>query len=429
MNQDATNLHECVVSGSNGIYKLTWPQLNVTAHIDRIKESSDHEVKAEVKFISARPTSSGHLRSGRLNLTSPAARNTFAKSLTARDSEVDWDVIMEQICVAILDEWRQGSPVVELDGKMDVPAQAKWLIQPIIQLNNPTLIYGPGSTGKSWFAQYIAVLADEGISHVGLDVEPSKVLYLDWETDQTEIGSRVTMIRRGLGLEGAAHILYKPMNQGLATDIERIREITLEHSISLVIIDSLGSACMGEPESAEVVLRAFSALRSLGISSLCIDHTNKEGHLFGSVYKFNSARQVFKAQKDQQADADKLEFGLFHEKANNSKLLKPLGFELVFSEEDKTMTVIRRDVKDTALEEHMRVVDRIANALSRSGKLTVPQIAEEIEKEENHVRKELSYGKRSGRFMQLEGGYWALPVKELEQTAAKIYEQEMEGEV
>jgi len=427
LNQDVTSLHESVISGSNGIYKLTWPQLHITAHIDRIKESN-HEVKCEVKLTSSRPTSSGHLRGGRLNLTSPAARNTFAKSLAARDSDVDWDLIMEQISVAVLNLWRQGSPMVELDGNIDVPALAKWLITPIIQLNNPTLIYGPGSTGKSWFAQYIAVLADEGISHGGFDVEPSTVLYLDWETDQIELGSRVTMIRRGLGLKGSAHILYKSMNQGLSTDIERIREICLEHSVGLIIIDSLGSACMGEPESAEVVLRMFSSLRSLGVSSLCIDHTNKEGTLFGSVYKFNSARQVFEAKKSQQENADKLVLGLFHRKSNNSRLIKPLGFELQFNEEDHSMIVIRQDVKDTALEEHMKVADRISNALSKCGKLTVQEIAEEIDKEESHVRKELSYGKKSGRFMLLTEGKWALPVR-IEDTVAKIYQRELKGEI
>ena len=438
MNQDEMNVHESVISGSalyesvisgsNGIYRITWPNLNITGNIDRIKESSDHEVKAEVKITSSRPTSAGHLRGGRLNLTSTTARNSMAKSLMARDSDVDWDLIMEQLSVAVLQEWRSGNPVVELDGNVDVPALAKWLVEPLIQLNNPTPIYGPGSTGKSWLAQYLAVLADEGISHGNLSVEPSTVLYLDWETDSIEIGSRVTMIRRGLGLKGRAHILYKAMSQGLSTDIERIREICLENSVGLVIIDSLGSACAGEPESAAVVLNTFSCLRSLGISSLCIDHTNKEGHLFGSVYKFNAARQVFEAKKSQQEDDNKLVLGLFHKKANNSKLLKPLGFELVINQEEQTMNVIRRDVKDTALEEHMRVSDRIANALSRSGKLTVEDIADEIQKEQSHVRKELSYGKRSGKFMLLPDGKWALPMR-IEDTVAKIYQRELEGEI
>jgi hypothetical protein len=293
LTQDTLSQHEFEISGTNGIYYLNWPDLHIEARVDRIKESSDHEVKGEVQFTSARPTSAGHLRAGRLNLTSPAARNTFGKALAARDSELDWDRVMEQLCASVLGRWRHGTPVVVLDGKVDVTAQAKWLVDPIIQLHNPTLIYGPGSTGKSWFAQYLAVLADHGQNHGGLSVEPSKVLYLDWETDQQEIGARVTMIRRGLGLDGQSHILYKSMNQGLANDIETVRSIVAEHDITLCIVDSLGSACMGEPESAEVVLRTFGALRTLGVSSLIIDHTNKEKVLFGSVYKFNSARMVY----------------------------------------------------------------------------------------------------------------------------------------
>ena len=348
--------------------------------------------------------------------------------MLARDSDVDWDLVLEQVSRAVLQEWRQGTPLVTLDGNMDVLAQSnKWLIEPIIQLNNPTLIYGPGSTGKSWFGQYIAVLADEGMSNGGFNVEPCTVLYLDWETDQVELGSRITMIRKGLGLSGKSHILYKAMNQGLSTDIERIREICLEHSVGLVVIDSLGSACHGEPESAEVVLRAFAAIRSLGISSLCIDHTNKEGFLFGSVYKFNSARQVFEAKKSQQENEDKLVLGLFHKKANNSKLIRPLGFELGF-DDNQTMTITRQDVKDSELEEHMKVSDRIANALSRSGKLTASEIAEEIDKAESHVSKELSYGKRSGKFIQLADRKWALPAR-LEDEVATIYQRELEGEL
>jgi hypothetical protein len=322
---------------------------------------------------------------------------------------------MEQLCTAVLDKWRHGSPVVVLDGNVDVTAQAKWLVDPIIQLHNPTLIYGPGSTGKSWFAQYLAVLADHGMNHGGLSVEPSKVLYLDWETDQQEIGARVTMIRRGLGLDGQSHILYKAMNQGLANDIETVRSIVAEHAISFVVVDSLGSACMGEPESAEVVLRTFGALRTLEVSSLCIDHTNKEKMLFGSVYKFNSARMVYLCVKDQQEDDNKLVFGLLHKKANNFKLMRPMGFELGFG--DGLVKITRRDVRDTPLEEHMNMKDRIENLLrSITGGLSVAEIAEVLEKTESHVRKELSEGKNSGRYVTLDNKKWANRAREDEES-------------
>ena len=404
MNHDTANLYEFELAGRAGIYELAWPQLNVTAKVERIKEGSDHEVKAEVQLTSTRPTSSGHLRAGRLNLTSPSARNTFARSLTSRDSEVDWDKVMEQLCIAVLAEWREGSPAVLLTGQSDVQASVKWMIEPIIQLNNPTLIYGPGSTGKSWFGQYLAVLADAGMNSGGLGVEPSTVLYLDWETDQDELDSRVTMLRKGLGLDGPSSIWYKHMTSGLSADIETIRGLCATHNVQLIVIDSVGSACMGEPESAEVVLRAFGALRSLGVSSLCIDHTNKEGTLFGSVYKYNASRQVFECKKDQQPDDNKIVLGLFHKKANNSRLMKPIGYELSFR--DSAITISRQDVRDTPLETQMRVIDRIENLLkTKPNGLPVTEIAEELEKTESHIRKELSDAKKRGMIIQLGNNY------------------------
>ena len=404
MNPDSANLYEFELAGRTGIYELAWPQLNVTAKVERIKEGSDHEVKAEIQLTSTRPTSAGHLRAGRLNLTSPAARITFARSLASRDSEVDWDKVMEQLCITVLAEWREGSPAVLLTGQSDVQASVKWMIEPIIQLNNPTLIYGPGSTGKSWFGQYLAVLADAGMNSGGLGVEPSTVLYLDWETDQDELDSRVTMLRNGLGLDGPSSIWYKHMTSGLSADIETIRGLCATNDVQFIVIDSVGSGCMAEPESAEVVLRAFGALRSLGVSSLCIDHTNKEGSLFGSVYKYNASRQVFECKKDQQPDDNKIVLGLFHKKANNSRLMKPIGYELNFS--DSAISISRQDVRDTPLEAQMRVVDRIENLLkTRPSGLPVSDIAEELEKTESHIRKELSEAKKRGLIVQIGNNY------------------------
>jgi hypothetical protein len=172
---------------------------------------------------------------------------------------------------------------------------------------------------------------------------------------------------------------------------------------------------MGEPESAEVVLRTFGALRTLNVSSLIIDHTNKEKILFGSVYKFNSARMVYLCVKDQQEDDNKLVFGLLHKKANNFKLMRPIGFELGFG--DGLVSITRRDVKDTPLEEHMNMRDRIENLLRNTpGGMSVTDIAEMLAKTESHIRKELSEGKNSGRFVLLGNKKWANRAWESEET-------------
>ena len=411
------SLNDFKLEGDDGIYKLSWPELNIHATVDRIKADSDHQVKAEVNVTSTRPNSSGHLRLGRLLLTSPSSKKSMVKSLEEREGEVDWDTVIEQVCTAVLTNFRSGSPSVEITGKADVKALSRWLIDPILQTGHPTLIYGQGSAGKSWFAQYISVLADMGMSASGLRVEPAKVLWLDWETTEDEFNVRVAMITKGLGLEADTHIRYVQMETGLYNDIEHIKREISEWDIQLVVLDSLGSACMGEPESAEVVLRMFQALRSLRCTALCIDHVNKDGHLFGSVYKFNSGRQIFEVKKSQAEGDTSLEFALFHRKANNSKLIKPMGWTLRFEEDAATLT--RKDVKDTALESELRVPDRIHNLLAR-GPLAPKDIAEELNKEPGHIRKELSDGTSKGRFTRLSDGRYALKAKEEEGIWATI---------
>ena len=185
----------------------------------------------------------------------------------------------------------------------------------------------------------------------------------------------------------------------------------------------------------------FSSLRSLGISSLLIDHTNKQnGELFGSVYKFNSSRQVFEIKKSQIEGQDKLVLGLFHKKANNSRLIKPMGIELLFNEEMQSMSVIRKDVKDTPLEDQLGVRQRIGNVLSAFGKMTVSEIVDELNPKpdgslftENHISKELSTGKRKNIFVQLPDNKWGLSANNFQsvdyEAVKQQYNEELRGEV
>lgn len=425
------NLYAFELSGKDGFYSAEWPHLNLSAEVTRIKESRDHEVKADIIITSKRPASAGHLRQGRVNITSPANRKSLAKLLEDRDAEVDWDQVLEALCVAVLKRFREGVPETKIKGNVDqVSVYAKWLVNPIIELNNPTLLYGKGSSGKSWLALYIAVLVDAGISTTGFSVEhrTGGVLILDWETSRLEVDARISMIRRGLGVTDPCNIWYKSMAAGLATDLETIKNIVVSKGISLVIIDSIGSACMGEPESAEVVLRMFAAVRSLGVSSLCIDHTNKEGVLFGSVYKFNASRQIFEMKKHQDSDEECITAALFHRKANNTKIIKDIGLVLSFGEGD--VRFAREDVSNTPLEQDMRMVDRVENAL-RHGPKEASEIADMLEKTESYVRNILSV--YSHKFIHIEGpgktGRYANATYRVAEAVAPIEEGDLEWDL
>ena len=371
------------MTGSDGLYAFHWPALHIRAEVSRMDKKLE---KGEITWTSERPLSAGHLLTGNAGFTSVTSKNAMAKALTEEDGEVRWKQVVEQCCTAALNNFRTGLPEVQLTGDKVISAESKWLIEPVIQHLNPTLIYGPGSSGKSWFAAYLAVLADAGMNHGGFVVEPANVLYLDWETDLGELGTRITMIRKGLGFETKSGVWYKSMNQGLAIDIETVKSIIMRREISFVVLDSLGAACMGEPESADIVLGMFRALRSLRVTSLCVDHTNKEGYLFGSVYKFNEGRQIFEIKKDQKPEADRLVFGLFHRKSNNSKMIKDLGFELYFADPEQ-VAVSRKDVRDTPLEAEQSIPQRVLNTYGRNGAATytVTEMAQELSTEKKLV--------------------------------------------
>lgn len=385
------------IHGSGGQYTLDWPELHIQAVISLFKVMPDLSLSAEVQFMSQRPSAnaSGHVLRRRVNLSNPSM--PYIKSLEAEDESVNWKHVVDQLCVASTDAYRVGAPETEIMGEIQAAPEGHWLINPLVQIGHPTLIYGQGSSGKSWLAQYLSVLVHEGMDASGLEIsEPVPVLYLDWETDLHEIGSRLSMIRRGLGLPERANagLWYKYMTQGLATDIAVVRKIILDRGSQFVVLDSLGSACMGEPESAEVVLKLFGAIRSLGVTSLCIDHTNKSDVLFGSVYKRNASRLVYHVKKSQREQDVEFEVAMFHEKANNSRLIRPMGWNLEFNNSLGSVTFTRRDVKNTRLAEELHVRERIRNYLAEVGEPQgITSIAEALDKATGHIAKELSQNK------------------------------------
>ena len=421
------------ISGAGGQYRLDWPRLNIQAEVSHFTRERDSSLSAEVEFRSQRPNAnaSGHVLRRRVNLSNPSA--PYVKSLTEEDESLGWKHIVDQLCVAATDAYRTGAPETEIVGQIQAAPEGHWLIKPLVQVGHPTLIYGEGSSGKSWLGQYLSVLVHEGINASGLDVTQARVLYLDWETDLAELGSRLAMIRRGLGLpeRTGTGVWYKYMTQGLASDIAVVRKIITDRNIQFVVCDSLGSACMGEPESAEVVLKLFGAIRSLGVTSLCIDHTNKSDVLFGSVYKRNASRLVYHVKKSQREQDEEFELAMFHEKANNSRLIGPMGWSLQFDNQGGTATFTRRDVKNTRLESEMTVKERIKNHLEEALEpQSIADIAEALGKAGAHISKELSENRdmfkavRKGVYenVKTESEEWAAQSVDIPPPGAKEWE-------
>jgi hypothetical protein len=193
------------------------------------------------------------------------------------------------------------------------------------------------------------------------------------------------------------------MTQGLANDQTAIMDWIRNLDISFIVLDSLGSACAGEPESADVVNGMFDALREFETTSLCIDHKNKDGGLFGSVYKFNRARLVFEMKKSQDPGDTYLDVMMRHQKANNSPLIKQIGWSLTFnnSPDEYAVDIERKDLIDTGLADEMHVADRIAYVLKEADDmLTSKQIADLVDKSPGGISTALSKDKSKAERFQ-----------------------------
>ena len=409
-----------------GNYTLRWLDLNIEAKVRYFRTGSDKSVKAEVKFTSNRVTTEGHLRSGQIPLTSPTSRSTFAKLLHQSDPSIEineWSDIMEQLCESVLSDFRTGSPEMLLTGEVEDLEEQDWLIYPIIEKDNPTLIFGVGSAGKSIFAQLCAVLVDAGYSFGELEVKKGNVLYLDWETTHRDLLARITSIRNVLELEGKSHIWYKRMSTGIEDGIEEIKEVVATHDIDFIVIDSMGAALGNDASEQKVVTGAFSAIRSLSVTALVIDHPNKAETglkaLFGSTYKSLLSRHVWEVLKDQQVGDNLTKFALFHRKANNTGLFKEMGWQFTF--DNNRLSDIKRisssDISKTAMKEGQTQFDQVKNLLT-SGPKTVSEINSYMDGKDMAPR--LSEWKSKGWILNIANKY-SLPFKEMEETSDKSW--------
>jgi hypothetical protein len=246
---------------------------------------------AEFHATTTAPGYSPHLSFGQLNLSAMRTRSEFSTRLKKLYPEANWDEIMETVCVHGLRHLRQGEPVLRLSQSADVPVPQPRLA-PIIYENQPTVLFGPGGIGKSYLALFFAMLVEHGGSEAGFCGTPGPALYLDYESDHTDLLGRAKRIRGGHSKFVGVEPLYRRCHMSLADDLVATQRLVADSGVKFLVVDSLAAACGAELERAETAIRFFNALRSLRVSSLTLAHVAKnaeEKSIYGSVFFSNFA--------------------------------------------------------------------------------------------------------------------------------------------
>ena len=281
-------------------------------------------------------------------LLSERSRSDYAASLTRLipppqgAQALDFSAILEEMAQRVIETENAPVDVRRLQPNA-VRHTTPFLVQYLIPAKKPTILYGAGGVGKSIFAASLAVAVQTGTPFLGLNVQQCEVLYLDWETDEEDIASRVRAAARGMGVP-PPDLRYSALVRPVEDRVAPLARYVAEEKIGFVIIDSVGmamSAAKDGGDASETAIRFFRALRALDAAVLAIDHVSGDdmrrgkagaGKPYGSVYKWNSARNAFELRTRKEPDHDGVHLVLKHRKTNIGPLQYDMNLRLVWDD-------------------------------------------------------------------------------------------------
>lgn len=363
-----------------GHYQLAIEKFSVTLEVERLRRER-HELVGELTVTcqlagAHTVTPDGLIHLADFNLSSAQVRNTRAKLLRERsEADLDWGTFLEHLCLQVIRAERAGTPSKPLHQYARRTEDATWQVHGWrIPRYHPTILFGDGGAMKSMIALSLAgTIAQQG----------TPVMYCDWELDGEDHHERLC----ALFGDALPTVHYLRCDRPLVDEADRVHREAGRLGVEYLVCDSVGFATPGPPESAEMAVGYFRAIRQIGIGgSLHLAHSTKATtdpsqkqtfrglKPFGSAFWHNSARSSWYVQRASEESTPVI--GLFHQKANTGPILPAVGLEVRF---DPSATLITRkelsDVPDLSVGLPLR--QRITAAL-RSGPKTVATIADEV---------------------------------------------------
>lgn len=383
-----------------------WSQWSLTCTLSRFKPSREG-MSAELCVTMPLHGTLRTLTSGVVNLSALMTRDRLVKRLTELSDLVQWNIVVETVCVRGIIEYRRGEPWESLEPN-EADSPIKHILNPYVFEDEPTLIYGPGDSGKSFLALYWACLLASGGMANGMATHPEghTVLYLNWEMHAREMRSRVRQLRNG-----DARLTRAPLHRHcigpLAEFAPDLKNEIAEQGVGVVVVDSLVPATGGDASGAEAPTRFFAALASLRCASILIGHVakgeqGKNNSVFGSVFYFNEARSVYEVKKVQEEESGSYRMALYHMKNNFGPKQRATGFELTI--DDQCATVMAFDpAEDAYLSRGLPCHRQLESVMTLGMSYSLKELAVELDVDEATIQKTLKRyeGKK---FIQTEQG-------------------------
>lgn len=403
-------------------YSFVFKDEGVRAVLDRFSESRG-EIQTELTID--RLDDAGRPR---LRLYGPAKFNLLGVQVNqARElneaMDIDWKGLLLTIRAMAVKQYREGSALIDL-ASVDISNEApRFLLPPFIDQHGITVLVADGGTGKSItaLAMGVAMVTDEPVFGER-PMAVGSVVYLDWEADEETHAERLRAVCRGLGVSvpgGGIH--YQKMLSSLPEGVASLRKKIMDVGASLVIIDSVGMARGGAPESAEETIKLFRAMRSLGVPILAIDHISKESKKndaggsdpIGSIYTRNSARLVWSMEGKQFEGSADTVIVFRNSKANFGRKERQRSFRYEFQEGPggrlDAVSFVPVDWRDTEeFADKLPLKERIVRALrENNARMSAMEVAHVLEIPPDQARARLAEMRKAG-LVEKFGDDWAL---------------------
>lgn len=369
---------------------------------DQISVTNTGAVKAQVKILNLDQTRmiKNPLRDKVMDINSERDVSMWAKNLGQVTSdrgmpELFWERLLNHATTTCRSLAKQGDPLQYIRDAV-TPVGGLWSIPKIALSTLPTIWFGDGDSGKSLVALIAAVALHTGGPVGGMVPSVQKrCMWLDFEFDMWAHKERMMAILGTRNSSDLPDIGYLKCTNPLEFEVDRIRAAMREHGTEFVIIDSVGAACGGEPESAAAALSFSRGLSKLKCGSLLIAHTTKAGDNskpFGSVFWYNLSRLIYFVQKGDQSQNGLLEVSFDSRKANVASKPLPTGFviRITSNEEGEMMKLESKRVNRTDVHtDQESITTVILRELSHGERLTVSEIADRYGKNTVGGREEI----------------------------------------
>jgi RecA-family ATPase len=252
----------------------------------------------------------------------------------------------------------------------------RWLVEPLIQERDITMLHAWRGAGKTHFVGHLAWAVASGSPFLRYAVpRPAGVLLVDGEMPREELQKRLKGCSRSYGIEPQASFQLLSAD-ALPDGIPSLSthagqnfieaELDANPDVRLLILDSISTLCNGghaenEAESWTEMQPWLLKLRRRGVSPLIVHHDGKGGAQRGTSKREDVVSQsIHLIQPKDYNPSQGARFEVVLEKARGVYGADAEPFEAQLVTEDGRM---RWEVKDLEAGSHAKLLDRLQNGV------------------------------------------------------------------